>query len=78
MEATIFTDKMQIDKRQADQLLKKELETCMEEYISEFSTLLGEVRDNCKQTKCLSIVGKSSCIDITNKFAFLILKDLLH
>ena len=26
MEATIFTDKMQIDKRQADKLLKKELE----------------------------------------------------
>lgn len=67
METTVFVDKIKISNKQADELLKKKLEICLNDYISEFNGFLGEeVRKSN-----VRILGKNLCIDVDNHFAYL-------
>lgn len=70
MEETVFTNRIKISNKWADEMMKKKLEACMDEYISEFKALLGEIRDVCKNNKILQITGNALCIDVVNKFAY--------
>lgn len=66
METTVFINRIKISNMQAKELLKKKLEACLNDYISEFNGFLGEE----VYEPNIRILGKNLCIDVTNQFAY--------
>ncbi len=70
METTRFVDRMKISKTQADELIRKKLRICCEEYVSEFELLLDKIENIYEKQEFFIIEEKHCFIDVRDKFIF--------